>query len=112
MIHRILNGIKVDDDTLAFDVIQAVGPRGHYLMEGHTEQHVDELFYPRLSERCNFDIWEQKDRPNMLKRAKILVVDILRQNKENLLDKNILEATQKVFPGILSCRRQTSNIKN
>jgi trimethylamine--corrinoid protein Co-methyltransferase len=101
MIHRILDGIKVDEDTLAFDVIQKVGPRGHYLTEEHTAQHVDELLYPRLSERCNFDVWEQNDRPNMLKRAKILVEEILKENRQSLLDADTAERIRRIFPGIV-----------
>jgi trimethylamine--corrinoid protein Co-methyltransferase len=86
MIQRILSGIEVSPDTLAFDVIKEVGPRGNYLVEEHTVNHLHQLFYPTLSERCGFELWEQKDQPSMVKRAKVWVQDTLAENNEALLD--------------------------
>jgi len=104
MIHRILTGIKVNEATLGFDVIEKVGPGGHYVMEDHTVEHMmDEFFYPNLSVRYNFDIWEEKGRPDMLSRANELVQHILEdceENKEGLLDLDLIFEIKKVFPGI------------
>lgn len=98
MIHRVLAGINVDTDSLAFDVVQHVGPGGHFLMEDHTTRHLDELFYPVLAERCSFEVWEENDEPNMLKRAKSRVSDILERNPEGLLDRSQIEAVEDNFP--------------
>ena len=105
MIHRILRGIEVNEDTLAFDVINNVGPRGNYLMETHTVDHLGEMFYPELSERCNFDVWKQNNRPNMLKRAKVRVGEILEQNRDNLLNEDLITALKKRFPGLVFPRK-------
>jgi trimethylamine--corrinoid protein Co-methyltransferase len=98
MIHRVLAGINVDTDSLAFDVVQHVGPGGNFLMEDHTRRHLDELFYPVLAERCSFEVWEENDEPNMLKRAKSRVSDILERNSEGLLDRSQIEAVEDNFP--------------
>jgi trimethylamine--corrinoid protein Co-methyltransferase len=104
MIQRILAGIKVDEDTLAFDVIRQVGPGGTYVIEEHTVDHMmDEYFYPNLSVRCNFDIWEERGRPNMLSRANTLVQHILSEwegGKEGLLDLDLISKIKRTFPGI------------
>ena len=56
IIHRIMAGIKVNEDTMGFAVIKKVGPGGNFVMEDHTVEHMmDEFFYPELSVRCNFD---------------------------------------------------------
>lgn len=101
MIHRILGGVAVNEDTLGFDVIEKVGPGGHYVLEDHTDKHMtEEFFYPSLSVRCNFDIWEEKGRPNMLSRAKDLVGKILEGRTEVLLDLDLVSEIRKAFPGI------------
>ena len=104
MIQRMLAGIKVNKETLAFDVIEKVGPGGNYIMEDHTVEHmVNEFFYPNLSVRCNFDIWEERGRPDMLSRAHQLVQYILgkcEECKEGLLDLDLIFEIEKSFPGI------------
>ncbi len=100
MIQRILSGIKVNEDTTAFDVIEQVGPGGNFVTEEHTIDHMmDEFFYPNLGVRCNFDIWEEKGRPDMLSRAKALVREILEAGKEGLLDHDVISEVRKAFPG-------------
>jgi len=100
MIYRILAGIQVNEETLGFDVIEKVGPGGNYVMEDHTIDHMmGEFFYPNLSVRCNFDIWEERDRPNMLSRANNLAQEILEEFREGLLDHDLIAEIKKAFPG-------------
>lgn len=101
IIQRLLRGIKVDKETLGFDVIEKVGPGGHYIMEDHTVEHMmDEFFYPDLSVRFNFDIWEERGRPDMLSRANNLVNTILDKGTEGVLDLDLIVEIKKTFPGI------------
>ena len=101
IIRRMLAGIKVDKETLGFDVIEKVGPGGNYVTEDHTVEHMmDEFFYPNLSVRYNFDIWEERGRPDMLSRANNLVNNILEEGKEGVLDLDLIFEIKKTFPGI------------
>jgi len=101
MIHRILRGTKVNEETLGFDVIEKVGPGGNFIIEDHTVEHMmDEFFYPNLSVRCNFDIWEERGRPSMLSRANALVQNILGVYREGVLDTHLVSEIGKTFPGI------------
>jgi trimethylamine--corrinoid protein Co-methyltransferase len=100
MLYRIREGIKVNEDTLGFDVIKSVGPGGNYVTEDHTVDHMmDEFFYPNLSVRCNFDVWEERGRPDMLSRANDLVQKILGEGGEGLLDYDLISEIKKAFPG-------------
>jgi trimethylamine--corrinoid protein Co-methyltransferase len=100
MLYRIREGIKVNEDTLGFDVIKSVGPGGNYVTEDHTVDHMmDEFFYPNLSVRCNFDVWEERGRPDMLSRANDLVQKILEEGGEGLLDHDLISEIKKAFPG-------------
>lgn len=98
MIQRILSGIEVRPETLAFDVIKNVGPRGNYLMEEHTVNHLHELFYPSLGERHSFELWKEKDKPSMLKRANAWVQKTLAMNRVELLDMRTIRQIERAFP--------------
>jgi trimethylamine--corrinoid protein Co-methyltransferase len=100
MINRILSGIKVDDDTMAFDVIESVGPGGNFVTEDHTVDHMmDEFFYPDLSVRSSFDIWEDTGRPDMLSRANAKVQTIFEEGSDGLLDLDTVAEIKAAFPG-------------
>ena len=102
MVHRLMAGIEVTEDTLACDVIDKVGPGGNYVMEDHTIEHMmEEFFYPELSVRSNFDVWEETGRPDMLSRASDVVRTILRENTEGLLDLRLTAEIEKANPGIV-----------
>jgi trimethylamine--corrinoid protein Co-methyltransferase len=101
MIERIIGGITVNRATLAPDVIKKVFPDGNFVIEEHTVEHMmTEYFYPNLSVRCNFDVWEQRSRPSMLSRAKEQVDRILAENDQGLLEPELILEIQKRFPGI------------
>jgi trimethylamine--corrinoid protein Co-methyltransferase len=102
MIHRILSGIKVDKERLGFNVIKKVGPGGNYVMEDHTVEHMmEEFYYPDLSVRCLFDIWENQGRPSMLSRSNERVKEILEHNKDGVLDISLISMIKKTFPDIV-----------
>jgi trimethylamine--corrinoid protein Co-methyltransferase len=48
--HRILvEGLDTDRDSLALDVIAAVGPRGHFLAQDHTRKRMRNIWIPGLT---------------------------------------------------------------
>jgi trimethylamine--corrinoid protein Co-methyltransferase len=57
MINRFTRGINVDEDTLAVDVINKVGPGGHYMAEEHTLKYFREVWYSNLFDRSNYEAW-------------------------------------------------------
>ncbi len=44
-----LAGLDTSQEELALDVIEAVGPRGHFLKQEHTRQNMRKLGYPELT---------------------------------------------------------------
>ena len=61
MIRHVLNGIRVDDDTLALDVIREIGHGGSFLQHEHTVRYFrQQLFFPRLFRRLTIDQWVEE----------------------------------------------------
>lgn len=59
MLRRINRAIEVNEETLAVDVIEEVGPQGQFLTEEHTvTNYRSEHFIPSLSNRDTFQQWE------------------------------------------------------
>jgi len=48
-IRETLAGLDLSQEELALDVIEAVGPRGHFLKERHTRRNMRKLGYPELT---------------------------------------------------------------
>jgi len=48
-IRKDLAGLDLSEDQLALDVIDAVGPRGHFLRERHTRKHMRKLGYSEIT---------------------------------------------------------------
>jgi len=60
IIHKMMQGIVVNEDTLALDAIAAVGPGGNFLAQKHTRQHMRDLFLPQFMDRRPYTEWETK----------------------------------------------------
>jgi trimethylamine--corrinoid protein Co-methyltransferase len=60
IIHKMLQGIVVDEDTLALDTIAAVGPGGNFLSQKHTRRHMRDVFLPQFMDRRPYNEWEAK----------------------------------------------------
>jgi trimethylamine--corrinoid protein Co-methyltransferase len=57
MVEQFMPGVTVNDDTLALDVMDKVGPGGHYLYENHTLQHFKNVWYSDLFDRSINEKW-------------------------------------------------------
>jgi len=57
-VHHFMNGIPVTKETLAVDIIDKVGPGGHYLTEKHTMDHFRQIKYSELFDRSIYEKWE------------------------------------------------------
>jgi trimethylamine---corrinoid protein Co-methyltransferase len=60
MVNQYMRGVPVNDETLALDVIDRVGPGGHYLQEAHTLHHFRDVWYSRLFDRSIYAQWLER----------------------------------------------------
>jgi len=70
-IKRLSRGIRVDEDTLALDVIERVGPKGNYLDSEHTLKHLGkgEHWEPMVSTREVYENWRKKGMKDIVHKA-------------------------------------------
>ena len=82
MVMRALRGIEVNEDTLALDVIDKVGPGGNFLTEEHTVSYMrSEFFFPKVSDRSHREKWLAEGGKDAKERAKEMAKDILAKHK-------------------------------
>jgi len=71
MTKRFVEGITVTRETIARQIIEDVGPRGHFLVQQHTMNHFKkELWNARLLNRQTIDAWNDAGKPSMEDRVK------------------------------------------
>ncbi len=86
---RFTQGLEVNDDTLAVDVIHKVGPGGIFLGEKHTLEHFRERWMSRLSDVSSFETWQKKGSKSVDKVAKEKVKEILATHKPEPIPEDV-----------------------
>lgn len=90
MIRRILQGIPVNKETIALDVIQKVGPAANYLAERHTMKHMrQELSTTQLINRRMRDHWEASGAKDIAQVAREKAIEILENYKPTPLPADV-----------------------
>ncbi len=98
---RLMRGIQVNEDTLAFDVIKAVGCGGHFLADDHTVRHVrTEFFMPKVSDRQTRIKWQEGGSLTAENRAHKIVEKILSKHIPMPVAKEVKEKIRARFPSI------------
>jgi trimethylamine--corrinoid protein Co-methyltransferase len=100
MVGRALQGVQVDEETLALDLIKAVGPiPGHYLGKAHTRKWWGkEQYISKVEDQLTLPEWE--------KLGKKGIVDHAKEKMEEILD------THTVYPLTESGREDIERILN
>jgi trimethylamine--corrinoid protein Co-methyltransferase len=101
MVMRAVEGIRVDDTTLAFDEIQKVGPAGHYVSSRHTRRHMrSEQFMPTLSDRENRDVWQAAGARDARQRATERARAVLDAAPVSMIEEDVRRRIIAEIPGL------------
>ncbi len=93
MMAEYLRPIEVTEDELAVDAIAEVGPGGHHFGTSHTLERYESAFYtPILSNRQNFEAWQESGSVDVGVRANQIWKQLLREYEQPPLDPAIDEA--------------------
>jgi trimethylamine---corrinoid protein Co-methyltransferase len=89
-------GVVVDDETLALDVIEELGPTGDYLGHAHTLRHFKEPFYSKLADKGTYSQWQERGGTTMEERAARQVARILETHRPEPLAPDVQQGLKKV----------------
>ena len=95
-IKAALMPVEINDETLALDVIDAVGPDGHFIDSDHTLSHFRERWYPTLIDRNNYDGWIAKGGQDLGQRAAARVEQILAEHTQKPLPTDIQKRLREI----------------
>ena len=97
MARRFIRGIEVNQDTLARDVIENVGPGGHFLSEEHTLKYFkDELWVPKLFTCEAREEWNQHGSKDMATVIQERLKEIIENHEAPPLPDKTLAAIRKI----------------
>lgn len=88
--------LEINDETLALDLIDEIGPDGQFLDTPHTYVHYKEQWYPELFERGNFDQWQDRGSKTLTERASDLIESLLAEHESEPLPKDMAEAISAI----------------
>jgi trimethylamine--corrinoid protein Co-methyltransferase len=91
MIKQVGRGINTDEEYLALDLIESVGPGGEYVTQDHTFQYWQEWFRPHLIDRAGYDNWMADGGNNMRDRAEAERRKILADHTPKPVDPKLLD---------------------
>lgn len=100
MLNRVVKGMRVDEETLALDVIDAVGAGGHFLSQKHTLKFLsEEHWFPRLIDRRRYASWKADGAKDMLTRAREKLLKILSEYEPEPLPRDVLSEIKEIVKG-------------
>jgi trimethylamine--corrinoid protein Co-methyltransferase len=98
-----VDGIPVNEDTLALEVIEKVakgGPGYTFSTEDHTIRHfTDAQFFPKLLDRTGYDFWEQAGAKDMYARCNIEARRILSEHQVEPKPDDVLKEIDNIVQG-------------
>ena len=97
MIKHVLNGIPVNDETLAVDVIHSVGPFKDFLGTKHTLKHMKSQSQPQLIDRRRRPKWEELGKTDIYERASAKAKEILETHQPDPLPDSVLSEIRMII---------------
>jgi trimethylamine--corrinoid protein Co-methyltransferase len=100
MVCKMMDGIRIDDETLALDVIDAVGAGGgHYLAQKHTLRHMGDLWQHTLMDRRPYETWETEG-DGAREWARHRAQHILETHQPDPLDPGLVEELDRIIAAV------------
>ncbi len=100
MIKHVVNGIPVNEETLAVDVIAKVGPFKQFITEKHTFNHMKKMSQPTLIDRRVREKWEKAGGQTMHEKALDKARDILKNHKPTPLSDEIRSEMRSIVENV------------
>ncbi len=96
MVRRITGGFEINEETLALDLIDKVGPGGEYLTSEHSLKHFQENWFPELISRKAYESWAQDGSKDLGTVANEKAKSILENHVPKQLDDSIKDKLREI----------------
>jgi len=91
-----MKGLKINEETLALDVIHEHALSAGFLETEHTLRHVREDWQPRLIDRHNYEQWMASGGTSMGERAGAKIEEILAEEPRHVLPADVEEKIRAI----------------
>ena len=88
--------VEINDESLALDLIDEIGPDGHFLETDHTLKHFRERWYPSLFDRGNYESWLSRGGQTLAERAAEQVETILTEHESEPLPDDVAQTIRAI----------------
>jgi trimethylamine--corrinoid protein Co-methyltransferase len=97
MVKVAMGGIEVTDESLALDLIDEVGPGGHYLTQDHTLMHFRDFWVPSILDRSMLSAIPEGENPlHCEDRLREKTLRIMHEHQPEPLPEDVLSEIQRV----------------
>jgi trimethylamine--corrinoid protein Co-methyltransferase len=96
-VKKFMQGVVVDEETLALDWIDQVGFDNDFLGLDHTHNHFKEDWYPTLLDRQNYDGWCADGAQTFRQRAQQKAQQIITEHQPDSLPKDVADRIQNII---------------
>jgi trimethylamine--corrinoid protein Co-methyltransferase len=96
IVFRAVEGFEIDEEHLAIEAIDRVGPGGNFVTDMHTYKFLrSERFETKLLYRNSREAWEESGLTTLLDRAKERALTILKEHEPNPLPEDVSRELDK-----------------
>ena len=95
-LEHMMAPVEINEETLALNLIDEIGPDGQFLDTEHTMAHFRERWYPDVFERGNYDQWQAKGGKSLGERAAERVEKILAEHRPEPLPEDVAQKIRAI----------------
>ena len=96
MVKQIGKGINTEEEYMALELIDEIGPGGEFLTSEHTLVHYKEWFQPKLQDRSDYATWVREGQLTMADRIQSETDRILKEHEPEPIDKELHQELKKI----------------
>ena len=93
---QFMKGLEIDEETLALDLIDEIGPHGDFMGSDHTRTNYRKDWYPKLFDRKPYDDWSRSGGKTLRQRAQEKALKILATHKPEPLPAGVLAEIARI----------------
>lgn len=98
LVGYMMNGLAINEETLALDAIAKVRPGGGFLAENHTLEHWREAQWaPSIIDRSRYDVWVEKGSKDAFKRANEVASQLIKKHEVPPLGKDVEDLFEEIL---------------